>query len=211
MGLTKAKIIIEHTGEQFNVMFNPEEYALSKDNNFASHSVPGLSSPLIQFVNGNLRTLDMELFFDTTDERRDVREETGRVVGLLDIRSDLHAPPVIRVSWATLQFRCVLARASQRFTRFLEDGRPTRARVSCTFNEFIDEEREAKEVNRQTADFTKAHVVKRGESISDIAFLHYRDPQLWRPIADANALDDPRLLTAGESLRVPSLTAQRRL
>jgi hypothetical protein len=211
MGLTKARILVEHTGEQFTVMFNPEEYALSKDNNFASHAVPGLSSPLLQFVAGNLRTLEMELFFDTTDDRRDVREETGRVVGLLDIRSDLHAPPVIRVSWATLQFRCVLARASQRFTRFLEDGRPTRARVSCTFNEFIDEEREAKEVNRQTADFTKAHVVRRGESISDIAFLHYRDPQLWRPIADANALADPRLLVPGESLRVPSLTARRRI
>ena len=73
MGLTKARILIEHTGEQFNVMFNPEEYALSKDNNFASHTVPGLSSPLLQFVNGNLRTLEMELFFDTTDDRRDVR------------------------------------------------------------------------------------------------------------------------------------------
>jgi hypothetical protein len=167
-----------------------------------------LSSPLLQFVNGNLRTLSMELFFDTTDDRRDVREETGRVVGLLDIRSDLHAPPVIRVSWASLQFRCVLARASQRFTRFLEDGRPTRARVTVTFNEFIDEEREAKEVNRQTADFSKAHVVQQGETISDIAFTHYRDPQLWRPIADANALDDPRRLTVGSSLRIPSLTSR---
>jgi hypothetical protein len=152
----------------------------------------------------------MELFFDTTDARRDVREETSRVVGLLDIRSDLHAPPVLRVSWASLQFRCVLARAGQRFTRFLEDGRPTRARVACTFNEFIDAEREAKDVNRQTADFSKQHIVLRGESISDIAFQHYRDPQLWRAIADANALHDPRALVPGEPLRVPSLTARRR-
>jgi hypothetical protein len=211
MGLTKAKILIEHTGEQFEVMFNPEEYSLNKDNNFASHSVPGLSSPLLQFVNGNLRTLEMELFFDTTDARRDVREETGRVVGLLDIRSDLHAPPVLRVSWASLQFRCVLARASQKFTRFLEDGRPTRARVSVSFSEFLDEGREAKEVNRLTVDFTKSHIVLRGESIFDIAFAHYKDPQLWRSIAEANELDDPRVLVAGESLRIPSLTAVRRL
>jgi hypothetical protein len=210
MGLTKAKILVEHTGEAIDVMFNPEEYSLNKDNNYASHTVPGLSSPLLQFVNGNLRTLEMELFFDTTDDRRDVRAETGRVVGLLDIRSDLHAPPVLRVTWASLQFRCVLSRASQKFTRFLEDGRPTRARVSVNFSEFIDEAREAKETNRQTADFTKAHVVLRGETISDIAYAHYQDPQLWRAIADANALDDPRQLTAGMSLRVPSLTARRR-
>ena len=48
-----------------NVTFNPEEYSLNKDNNFASQAIPGLTSPLLQFVHGNLRTLDMELFFDT--------------------------------------------------------------------------------------------------------------------------------------------------
>ena len=46
-------------------MFNPEEYTLNKDNNFASQAVPGLSGPLLQFVHGNMRTLEMELFFDT--------------------------------------------------------------------------------------------------------------------------------------------------
>ena len=205
MGLTKAKITIEHTGEQFDVAFNPEEYSLNKDNNFASQTVPGLSSPLLQFVNGNLQTLEMELFFDTTDARQDVRDQTGRIMALLAIDSELHAPPVLRVSWATLQFRCVLARVGQRFTRFLEDGRPTRARLSVSFSEFIDEEREAKEVNRQTADFTKEHIVDEGETISSIAFTHYEDPLLWRPIAVANGLEDPRNIVRGQPLRVPSL------
>jgi hypothetical protein len=206
MGLTRAKIIIEHSGEQFDVMFNPEEgYNLSTGNNFASHAVPGLSAPLLQFVSGNMKTLDMELFFDTTDARQDVRDQTNRITGLLKIQSDLHAPPVLRVSWATLQFRCVLAQVGQRFTRFLEDGRPTRARLACTFNEFIDAEREGKEVNRQTADFTKEHTVQNGETISAIAFQHYEDPTLWRPIAIANGLDDPRALVPGQLLRVPAL------
>ena len=98
-----------------------------------------------------------------------------------------------------------LARVGQRFTRFLEDGRPTRARLSVTFNEFIDEEREAKEVNRQTADFTREHVVQDGETVSSIAFKHYEDPRLWRPIALANGLDDPRSIVRGQLLRVPSL------
>src|SRR4051812_12153894 len=106
MALEKARITIDHTGRQLDVMFNPEEYTLSRDNNFASQAVPGLSSPLIQFVHGNLRTLEMELFFDTFEQHRDVREETQKVVGLLDIDPELHAPPILRVSWASLQFRC---------------------------------------------------------------------------------------------------------
>ena len=212
MALVKAQITVEHTGDKIDVMFNPEEYTLNKDNNFASQTIPGLSSPLLQFVNGNLRTLDMELFFDTylpidTEGQppRDVREETDKIVNLLKIDSELHAPPVLRFTWASLELRCVLVRVSQKFQMFLDDGRPVRARLSCTFNEFIDEEREAKEVNRQTADFSKAHTVIDGETLANIAFRFYGNPQLWRPIAIANRLVDPREIATGQILRIPAL------
>jgi len=165
------------------LLFNPEEYTLNKDNNFPSQAIPGLTGPLLQFVHGNMRTLEVELFFDTTEPPRDVRDETQKVVRLLDIASDLHAPPVLRVSWASLQFRCVLARVGQKFVRFLEDGRPVRARLTVTFNEYIDPDSESKEVNRQTANFSKVHVVKRGDTLSGIASSLYGAPQSWRPIA----------------------------
>src|SRR5687768_17702306 len=122
MALAKARILNEKTGERFDVMFNPEEYSLNKDNNFASQAIPGLGSPLIQFVHGNLRTLDMELFFDTFEQQRDVREETSKVVDLLRIDSDLHAPPVLRVTWGSLDFRCVLSKVAQKFIKFFGDG-----------------------------------------------------------------------------------------
>src|SRR5215813_14893957 len=99
MPLTKAKIIVLDPNDlttakdQFEVQFNPEEYSLNKDNNFASQTIPGLSSPILQFVNGNLRTLEMELFFDSSDARTDVRESTDQITNLLVIDSELHAPP----------------------------------------------------------------------------------------------------------------------
>ncbi|WP_433972854.1 LysM peptidoglycan-binding domain-containing protein [Tunturiibacter lichenicola] len=205
MGLAKARITVEYSGVFFDVFFNPEEYTLNKDNNFAAQAIPGLTGPLLQFVHGNMRTLEMELFLDTLEPPRDVRDETQKIVKLLDIDSTLHAPPVLRVSWASLQFRCVLARVSQKFIRFLDDGRPVRARLNVTFNEFIDPDTEAKQVNRQTADFSKAHVVKLGETLSRIAALHYDDPEVWRPIAIANGLDNPRAISPGQSLLIPSL------
>ena len=205
MGLEKAVIQIEHTGEEFKVMFNPEEYTLNKDNNFASQTVPGLSGPILQFVHGNMRTLEMELFFDTHAERRDVREETGKVTRLLEIDSDLHAPPVLLVSWASLAFRCVLARAGQQFIKFLEDGRPVRARLSVTFNEFLDADREAREVNRQTANFTKVHVASQGETLIDLAGRFYENQRMWRAIAMENEIDDPQSDFTGLALRIPSL------
>lgn len=205
MALAKARITVEHTGQTIEVMFNPEEYSLNKDNNFASQAIPGLSSPILQFVNGNLRTLEMELFFDTTDTRTDVRTQTQKVVDLLKIDPDLHAPPVLRVAWGSLQLRCVLARANQKFLKFLEDGRPTRARITVSFSEFIDPEREAKEVNRQTADFSKVYVVQRGDTLTAIAVRFYDNAALWRPIAIANGIDEPRGIVPGQELHVPAL------
>src|SRR5215467_16345258 len=107
MPLVKATITAENTGQRLEVMFNPEEYSLNRDNNFASQAVPGLSSPLIQFAHGNLRTLDMELLFDTYESRTDVRLETEKLIHLMEIDPTLHAPPILIVAWASLQFRCV--------------------------------------------------------------------------------------------------------
>lgn len=216
MPLEKALITNLDTGEKIPVMFNPEEYSLNKDNNFAQQTIPGLRAPLLQFTHGNLRTLEMELFFDTYEEHRngsrtlnrageDVRKLTNKIVGLLDINSQTHAPPVLLVTWASLSLTCVLARVNQKFILFKEDGTPVRARLTVTFNEFTNAKREAKEVNRQTADFTKVHVVVQGETLSGIATKHYENARAWRPIAIANDLVDPRTLFPGQELAIPSL------
>ncbi|AWB22775.1 LysM domain-containing protein [Methylobacterium currus] len=205
MALVKATITTEHSGAVFSVMFNPEEYAVNQDNTFASQSIPGLSGPVIQFAHGGSRTLDLELLFDTYEQQRDVRQETERLIKLMRIDPELHAPPILRVEWASLQFRCVLTRANQRFILFLADGRPVRARVTTSFQEFIDPEREAKEVSRQTADYTKLHTVAQGETLSAIAGRTYGDPRLWRVLAVANGMDDPFDLRAGRALVVPAI------
>lgn len=205
MGLAKATITVESTGAVIPVMFNPEEYTLNQDNNFASQAVPGLSGPILQFVHGNMRTLDMELFFDTYEAQTDVRTQTNKIVSLLNINSELHAPPVLRVAWASLRFRCVLAKASQKFILFLPDGTPVRAKVSVNFSEYIDPTQELKEVNRQTANFTKVHIVQLGETLSDIAGRLYANPLVWRPIAIVNDIENPRELTAGMELHIPPL------
>jgi hypothetical protein len=216
MALEKAIITNTITGGKIPVMFNPEEYTVHREINYAQSAVPGLSAPVLQFVSGNMQTLEMELFLDTYEEHRvastvinaaqsDVREMTGQIIGLMDIDPTTHAPPVLLFTWASLSFTCVLARARQRFIMFLPDGTPVRARLEVTFNEFANVDLEAKQVKRETADYTRIHVVKQGETLSQIAAAAYRDPGLWRVIALANAIDRPRQLTVGCQLVLPNL------
>jgi nucleoid-associated protein YgaU len=216
MSLEKAIITNTVTLEKIPVMFNPEEYTVNKDINYAQTGVPGLSAPIIQFVHGNMQTLEMELFLDTYEEHRDgsralnqagedVRNLTSKITDLMNIDPDIHAPPVLIFTWASLSFTCVLARASQRFIMFKPDGTPVRARLQVTFNEFRNVDLEAKEIKRQTVDYSSFYVVGQGETLSAIAGRTYGDPGLWRPIALANDVDDPWALTVGTRLMVPQL------
>jgi nucleoid-associated protein YgaU len=215
MPLEKAQILNQVTDEVVHVMFNPEEYTLSRDINYAQAAVPGLRSPLLQFVHGQLQTLEMELLVDTYEahgegERlvpagSDVRAEVAKVTGLMAIHGETHAPPPLVFTWGTLSFTCVLARVSERYVMFLQDGTPVRARLQVTFHEFTNPERAAREENRQTATYSKVHVVSAGDTLSGVAGRYYENAQLWRPIAIANGLDDPREIRVGQALRIPFL------
>ena len=217
MSLEKAIIINTQSEDPpIPVLFNPEEYTVNRDINYAQTAIPGLSAPITQFVNGNAQTLEMELLVDTYEEHKsggkvinragtDVRNLTKQIVDLMDINPEIHAPPPLIFSWGNFEFTCVLARASQRFIMFRSDGTPVRARLQVTFNQFENVELEAKENKRETADFTKRYLVGQGETLSGVAFRVYGNPALWRPIALLNDIDDPRDLSIGLELAVPQL------
>jgi nucleoid-associated protein YgaU len=210
--LEKAVINNTNTGERIQVEFNPEEYTLHKDINYAQTGVPGLSAPILQFVHGNLQTLEMELFLDTYEKHgagneagQDVRALTKKITGLMNIDPATHAPPILLFTWGSLSFTCVLGRGSQRFIMFLADGTPVRARLQVTFNEFRNVDLEAKEIKRETSNYTKLYVAIQGETLSAIANRTYGNPALWRPIAILNGIGNPQELAAGTRLVVPQL------
>lgn len=217
MALEKALIFNVTTQEPpVRVLFNPEEYTVRSDNNFAQIAVPGLRAPLLQFVHGNARTLELELLLDTLEAhteggRRlnqagaDVRPLVKSITRLLDIEPSTHAPPLLRFVWASFSFTCVLSRATQKFIMFRADGAPVRAKLQVSFTEFTNAEVEGKEIKRETADYTKIHTLAAGETLDGLAFRLFGSPALWRLIAVANGIENPRALEPGRRLLIPRL------
>jgi hypothetical protein len=206
MQLEKA-VIESYIGEfvPIKVLFNPTEYQLATSNQFAEVAVPGLGGPLLQFGRGNARTLTMQLFFDTYEGQTDVRAYTSQIMHLLDIDSELHAPPVCKFSWGAFVFICVLEQANQRFTLFLSNGIPVRATIDVTFKEFWDRREQGGRL--QSVDFDKTHVVKLGEQLFHIANHYFGNPAMWRLIAEHNRIDDPLgEITPGTPLIIPAIT-----
>jgi len=209
--LEKALITNTLTQARIPVQFNPEEYTVSREVNYAQAAIPGLGAPLLQFAHGNMQTLEMELLVDTYEAHTgstagsDARVVVRQVTDLMNIDPASHAPPVLLFTWGSLSFTCVLARVTQKFIMFRPDGVPVRARLNVSFSEYRNADLETREVKRETATYTKAHVVIQGETLSSIAAKVYDDATQWRPIAIRNRIDDPMRLTVGRRLLVPLL------
>jgi nucleoid-associated protein YgaU len=196
------------------VMFNPPEYTIAKGAQFAEIAIPGIDAPILQFIRGQTRTLSLELFFDGTrvgssaTRAGDVRVLLEPVAQLGRIQPNTHAPPRIRFIWGVgLSFRGVVDNVQQKFTLFSPAGVPVRATLTLSVKEYKTLEEQLKELNLQSADHTKRRVVKRGDTLSRIAFEEYGDPSKWRPIADRNAevVPDPRRLVPGVTLEIPAI------
>ncbi len=221
MELAKLLILVETKGGRFipgfSVLFNPNQVSVQKSVNWRSVPRTQSDSTGAQFTHGDPATLSMDLFFDTYGivPIVDVRVFTRQIFNLTTVEKhgDLHRPPLCQLQWGLFNFensQWVLQSLNQRFSLFHATGVPLRATLSCTFRQWRSGKTEAALLDRKSADVAKTHTVERGETLSAIAADEYRDPTLWRAIADANRIDNPRQLVAGQVLIIPALSADAR-
>jgi LysM repeat protein len=212
----------------FKVLFNPNTYSIVKPVTWTQQASDGsasasgsnasatnreLDAPPLVFGGGGARTLTLQLFFDVTEggadgHTTDVRTETNKIVALTRIERKQAKPPVCQLTWgsATPQnmdfpFVGVVTNLTQNFVMFRASGEPVRANLTVVFTEFNDPVKN----KQQTDPDLTTYVIKRGDTLSAIAADLYRDPTLWRPIAQANGIDDPRHLHIGVRLAIPKL------
>lgn len=228
MGLEHAKIYVldekaigPKLPKTIPVQFNPAEYTRSKGTQIAEIGIPGLDSPLLQFVRGQNEKLTMDLFFDSTindagtkidmgDKAQSVTKLTDPVYQLVKVQSETHAPPRVRFNWSRhLNFTAVVESVQQKFTLFNPKGVPLRATLSVAFREHKHLDVQLTELNLKSPDTTKSWVVKRGDTLSSIAARAYQDPTVWRAIAshplNAGKVPNPRRPTPGIVLAIPVL------
>src|SRR5215471_1051247 len=195
----KGAVLVFEQTSWLSALFNPNKLVFSKSVNWAEQSAAQRDVPELQFTNAEPRTLSLDLIFDTYDspnaEKEDVRKYTQKLFQLTTVEKhgEKHRPPVCQLSWgaASMFFQGVLQQLEQQFTLFMENGKPVRATARCTFKEWRTNYKDLNQQERQSADIAKTWVVKRGETLSDIAAVEYHDASLWRPIATENEIDDP--------------------
>ncbi len=221
--LAKAKFVRLPTpdapsgSQSLSVQFNPTELNFAKTAQVAEIGIPGLDTPLLQYVRGHAETLSLELFFDSTEDgtgatAKPVTEKTDKFYSLIKAEKATHAPPVLLFLWGGTSFpgkrrdngfRCVVTSVRQQFTMFAPDGKPLRAKLTVELKEYKPLTLHLAELGFQSTDHTKATVVREADTITAVAHREYGDDRSWRLIADANGVTDPLALRPGQILRIP--------
>src|SRR5215469_3657253 len=214
--------------EMIDVRYNPEKFSLEKSPKIAEIPIPGLDAPLQQFVRGQSETLSVELFFDSTARgtgatAHSVTEETDKFYGLVKIDPETHAPPVCTFIWGKAfpgdslptmyqnqrrtEFTGLVTKIKQDFPLFAPNGTPLRATLSISMSEYRPLHDQLQQLNLQSADHTRSHVVEDGDTLPLVAWEYLQRPTDWRHLADANDIDDPRRISVGNALVIPPVGA----
>ncbi len=201
-------------GDPIKVLFNPNQITMQKSVNW--RPMPTVQRDVVdaQFTHGDRATLSMDLFFDTYAKQQNVEDYTRQIMALatVELHGDLHRPPLCRLQWGKYTFNdsyWVLESLNQRFTLFLPNGTPARATLSCSFKEWRSADDDQRRQNTSSADVTRHRVVQLGDRLSTIAAQEYGDPSLWREIAMASGIDNPRTIKPGDALTIPALRTGR--
>lgn len=217
--MAMQKVTIRKLDDNYNVIgapidayyFNPTDFTIETKNQYQRTAMPGLPTPITQFISGETQTISLSLLFDTYETKVDVRQYTGQVVKLMEIDSDLHHPPICDFSWGKAlsstknSFRGVIDSCQQKYTMFLEDGTPVRATLTLSISEYRKINEQLEELKLASPDRTKYRMFKEGDALWRMAFREYNDPGAWRRIAVDNAIDFPRVVQPGTLLSVPPL------
>ena len=155
--------------------------------------------------------LTLELFFDATVADVNVVESVEKLfsccVPCKETKGKEKPMPFLVVfKWGSVKsFAAYISQVQAKYTRFAPNGVPIRA--VCTVNlEEIDvtpDPRQNPTSGSYAAD--SAHTMVTGDSLALVAYQEYGDPQLWRPLAAYNDIDDPMRIADGTRVLLPPL------
>ncbi|NRO97482.1 peptidoglycan-binding protein LysM [Paraburkholderia sp. NMBU_R16] len=184
--LEMAKIVVQKTGEEIPVMYNPTELSLNK-----TVMLQGQGSN-IQFQRVEDDDFTVSLFFDTYEQQGDVRSKTSRIAALTQPTvgtGERRDPPVVVFTWAGPLFVGIVKKLEQKFTMFLSSGVPVRAELTVTLKSVLTPEEDQHSQGKFNC--RQLWQVRENDRLYLIAQQTLGDPDQWRLIAEANGIYDP--------------------
>lgn len=221
--LQKAMLIIAEDKDQekkwsggfdsIEFLYNPETISVVKKAEYKEHETQGSDAGEKEWTHGVSRSLTVsDLYFDTYETRENVREQyINRLEKLVHRDPGLDRPPKVRLVWGAFMNEAddynvnkwYVTSLTVNYTMFLNNGTPVRAKVTLELKETNEREHSGGQGHNHSRSQHSVHTVRQGQTLQDIAADKYGDPGQWRKIAEANNIDDPTNVPAGQNLKIP--------
>jgi hypothetical protein len=200
------------------VQFNPETLKVSFANQIATPSGAGDQSgtPARQFVGAGTTKLSLQLWFDVSGEVPDgakpsggtqvddVRKLTQKVAFFITPQEEgtRFVPPAVRFLWGSFQFDGIMESLEESLEFFSPEGKPLRASMSLNLTQqkitrFIFRDTGASPGAGETPGTRPLTQAPAGSTVQGLASGAGLG-QNWQPIAQANGIENPRLLEPGQ-------------
>lgn len=193
------------------VQFNPETLKVSFTNQIVTPAGAGDQSgpPARQFVGEGTMKLALQLWFDVSAQLPptdgevqvdDVRKLTQKVAFFItpeEVRKGVFVPPAVCFLWGSFRFDGIMESLEESLEFFSSEGKPLRASMSLNISQqritkfrFPDEE--------ETAAGTRVLIeAPAGSTLQGLASSQGKGAN-WQGIAEANGIENPRLLQPGQ-------------
>lgn len=193
-------------GVAWRALLNPTELSFSRKNRYEATPSAGASAPQQSYGGGEPDSVQIDLVLDGTGavpSEEGVGQRLDALLELTRFQGETHQPYYVHAHWGRFSFRGVLTQADVTYKLFDRDGEPLRATVKLTLKEALAPQEVEAQDRPASPDLHQTWLVKEGERLDAIAHAVYGDAALWRPLAQANGLVNPRELVAGQTLLLP--------
>ena len=173
--------------KKLKVMFNPTEYTFSE-----AAEIEKKKNGQLEFKKMSRSDFSVTLFFDSYEEKKDVRIKTNEITDLLKPTvegQEKKRPNICLFAWGGFAYKGVITKVDQKFILFLDSGIPVRADVTIAFKCFESDEELEKKAGTEAC--RKLWTVKTGDRLDLIAHFALRDVSQWREIAEINKIINP--------------------
>lgn len=199
-------------GKTLTFHFNPKEYTLSKTASWerTDSQVAHEAGP-VQWRGPGPRTIsDLEIFLDeSASATADVTKDVDLLLSCCtptdkSIAEGKPSGPFVLFGWGNrMSFTAVVTSVRVRFTMFRPNGDPYRAVATLSLEE-VDVKTPRQNPTSGTVAAQRTHQLVEGEDLALVAHQEYRNPALWRALAEANGIDDPLRVPDGRAILVPA-------
>jgi hypothetical protein len=212
----KAKLegLKDDGGASFELQFNPTKYQVQKALQWTPTKQKGANAPPLDFVQGQGRTITMEFILDDYEDNKETvvkKVEELNKLTLVEPSTSKDAkkqrPPRVKFVWANdhAAFVAVVKSLNITYTLFHETGKPRRATVSLSLQEWPDKPPGQNPTSLGRTDI-RTHRVIAGETLDLIAYNELGAAHRWKYIAELNNLDNPLAIKPGQHLVIAPLS-----